>query len=292
MLWWTYSIFKYNPNVMSGETKRPISSETSTPGAFHDVPFSSDPSPSVPFSLVIPAYREEKRLPASIRDIRSFFAKFEVPFEVLVVVEKSPDRTIELGRAAVGNDPKIKVLDNQVQRGKGYAVKSGMLRARGEVVFFMDADLSTPLSEVLNFLAHFQAHPETDIVIGNRAHAKSLIVKKQSWLRRNLGRTFNKFVQIFGVRGIEDTQCGFKAFRAKASREIFSRQTLDGFAFDVEVLMLAQALGYKIDILPVRWVNSPDSKVRILIDPFKMLWDLIRTRRLVRKTIRERPPSP
>lgn len=246
---------------------------------------------SIPFSLVIPAYNEERRLPASVRDIRSFFGKFNIPMEVLIIVEKSKDRTVELATAAAEGDPRIQVIDNQVQRGKGYAVKSGMMRAKGEIIFFMDADLSTPLSEVLSFLSFFQDHPETDVLIGSRAHAKSLIVKKQSWLRRNMGRTFNKFVQLFGVRGIEDTQCGFKAFRAPAAREVFARQSLDGFAFDVEVLMLAQRLGYKIDVLPVKWINSPDSKVRILIDPLKMLWDLIQIRRIVRRTVRERPLS-
>ncbi|HVK61761.1 MAG TPA: hypothetical protein VM432_09440, partial [Bdellovibrionales bacterium] len=97
---------------------------------------------------------------------------------------------------------------------------------------------------------------------------------------------------IFGVRGIKDTQCGFKAFRAKPAHEIFSRQTLNGFAFDVEVLILAEELGYKTDVLPVRWINSPDSKVRVLIDPLKMLWDLIRIRWIVRRTIRVKPLAP
>lgn len=249
-------------------------------------------SPRVPFTLVIPAYNEERRLPTSVRDIRSFFTKFDIPMEVLIVVEKSTDRTVELTTTAAEGDKRIQVIGNEVQRGKGYAVKSGMLRSRGDIVFFMDADLSTPLTEVVTFLAHFQSHPETDVLIGSRAHAKSQIVKKQSWVRRNMGRTFNRFVQFFGVRGIEDTQCGFKAFRANAAKEIFSRQTLDGFAFDVEVLMLAQRLGYKIDVLPVKWINSPDSKVRILIDPLKMLWDLIQIRRIVRRTVRARPLSP
>lgn len=245
-----------------------------------------------PFSLVIPAYNEERRLPTSIADIKSFFSGFKEPFEVLIVIEKSTDQTLSAARAAASDEPRITVVDNLVQRGKGYAVRSGMLKAKGEIVFFMDADLSTPLVEVLAFMAHFAQNPDTDVVIGSRAHAKSLIIKKQSWLRRNLGRTFNKFVQIFGIRGIEDTQCGFKAFRARAAREVFSRSTIDGFAFDVEILMLAQSLGYKIDVLPVKWINSPDSKVRILIDPLKMLWDLLRIRRMVQKTVRARPLSP
>lgn len=253
----------------------------------HEVASSS--ATPIAVSLVIPAYREERRLPTSIRDIRAFFAAFPLPVEVLVMVEKSPDRTLELGQSTAAGEDRIQVVDNQVQRGKGYAVKSGMLRAQGEIIFFMDADLSTPLAEIFAFLTHFAEHPETDAIIGSRAHAKSQIIKRQSLFRQSLGRTFNRFVQFFGVRGIEDTQCGFKAFRREAAREVFSRQTLDGFAFDVEVLMLAEDMGYKIDVLPVRWVNSPDSKVRIWIDPLKMLWDLIRTRRIVRKTLRERP---
>lgn len=245
--------------------------------------------PKIPLSLVIPAYNEERRLPTSLRDIKAFFSGLGVPLEVLVIVEKSTDRTVEFATKETQDDSRFIIVDNKVQRGKGYAVKTGMLRAQGDIVFFMDADLSTPLSEVLSFLGHFMSHPETDVIIGSRAHAKSQVMKKQSWLRRNMGRTFNKFVQLFGVRGIEDTQCGFKAFRGPCVREIFSRQTIDGFAFDVEVLVLAQELGYHIDILPVRWVNSPESKVRILIDPIKMLWDLIKIRRIVRKTIREKP---
>jgi dolichyl-phosphate beta-glucosyltransferase len=258
-------------------------------------------SGTTPFTLVIPAYNEERRLPQSILDIRAFFKTFNIPYEVIIVIEKSKDRTVELAKKAVGDDEQskhFKIVANDVQKGKGYAVKCGMLQAQGDCVFFMDADLSTPLAEVIAFLGHFAANPQTDVIIGSRADAQSLILKKQSWMRRNMGRTFNFFVQLFGIPGIKDTQCGFKAFRAAAAREVFSRQTLNGFAFDVEVLLLADRLGYKIDILPVRWVNSPDSKVNMLIDPLKMLLDLIKIRRIVRKTVQAKPlassklPSP
>ena len=250
----------------------------------------SPSSPSVGLSLVIPAYNEERRLPESIRDLRSFFST--VPLEILIVVEKSKDRTVELAKKAAGDDARFQVIDNQVHRGKGFAVRSGMLRAKGDIVIFMDADLSTPLAEVLAFLSYFQENPEVDVVIGSRAEAKSQVLQRQNLFRQTLGRGFNRFVQFFGVKGIQDTQCGFKAFRADVCREVFSRQKLDGFAFDVEVLMLAQEMGYRIDVLPVRWVNSADSKVRILIDPLKMLMDLIRTRRIVRRTLREKPHAP
>lgn len=275
---------------MSVERDGPILTANSTSDSTTKTA-SRDSATSIPFTIVIPAYNEENRLPTSIRDIRSFFATINEPFEVLVVVEKSKDRTVELSTEAAKGDDRIQIIDNQVQKGKGYAVRSGMLRARGEIVFFTDADLSTPLSEILHFLGHFRDHPETDVVIGSRRHAQSQIIKRQNIIRQQLGRGFNKLVQAISVKGIKDTQCGFKAFRAAACREIFSRQTIDGFAFDVEILMLAQKLGYKIDVLPVRWVNSEDSKVRIFIDPLKMFLDLLRIRRIVRKTMRAKPLS-
>jgi dolichyl-phosphate beta-glucosyltransferase len=244
-------------------------------------------TPNRSLSLVIPAYNEERRLPVSLRDIQTFFGKFpESAIEILVIIEKSSDRTLEFARAAVAGDPRFVIVDNQVHRGKGFAVKTGMLKARGELVFFMDADLSTPLSEVFKFIAHFGEHPETSVVIGSRRDRRSEIVKRQNLFRQSLGRIFNYFVKVFGVRGIKDTQCGFKAFRFETAQRVFTLQKLNGFAFDVEVLMLATELKSKIDVLPVVWVNSPDSKVRVFIDPLKMLWDLIRIRRIVRRSIR------
>jgi dolichyl-phosphate beta-glucosyltransferase len=244
-------------------------------------------APRPALSLVVPAYNEELRLPRSLKDIQAFFGKFpENAIEILVIVERSSDRTFELAREAVAGDARFQVIDNQVHRGKGFAVRTGMLRARGEIVFYMDADLSTPLSEIFKFLGHFSDHPETSVVIGSRADLQSEILKRQTWFRQSLGRCFNYFVKIFGIRGIKDTQCGFKAFRSSASEAVFSRQTLNGFAFDVEALMLAVELGFKIDIRPVVWVNSPDSKVRVLIDPIKMLWDIVRIRRIVRRSLR------
>lgn len=209
--------------------------------------------------------------------------------ETIIVIEKSSDRTAELARAEVGQDPAFTIVENDVQRGKGYAVKTGMLRARGELVFFMDADLSTPLAEVFKFVGEFGMKNDVDVLIGSRAEAKSQILKRQTWIRQNLGRGFNRFVQAFGVSGIRDTQCGFKAFRKRTVEPIFSRQTVDGFAFDVEILLLAQAMGFKVATLPVRWTNSVDSKVRIWIDPLLMLYDLLRLKRIVRRSLKERP---
>lgn len=238
---------------------------------------------------MIPAWNEARRLPASLQQIRAFCDTHLPAAEILVMVEKSEDDTFLKAQAVVADDPRFQVIDNRVHRGKGYAVRSGMLRARGAIVLFMDADLSTPLEEVLRFLAHFQQHPETSVLIGSRALAHSKVEKAQSALRRNMGRIFNALVRVLGVPGITDTQCGFKALRRDAAQAVFRRQTLDGFAFDVEMLMLARALALKIDVLPVRWRNSPDSSVHIVRDSWRMFRDLLRVRARVRRTLRRQP---
>jgi len=243
-----------------------------------------DPQPTLDLSIVIPAFNEAHRLPTSLRDLRSFFQKVQSGIEILVVVETSSDGTLEAARAAAKGDDRFVVIDNLVQRGKGYAVRSGMLKARGRVIFYMDADLSTPLAEVFKFLAHFNEHPDVNVIFGSRALETSEILKKQSWIRRNLGRSFNYFVQRLVAPGISDTQCGFKAFRHQAAQDIFTRQTLDGFAFDVEVLMLARSLGHRVDVLPVRWTNSPDSRLKIWRDPIKMFWDLLKLRHRIHRS--------
>jgi dolichyl-phosphate beta-glucosyltransferase len=247
---------------------------------------------SLALSIVIPAYNEERRLPLAIRDLKAFFKSSRSDVEVIIVVEKSQDQTSEVAEREIDRDPMFRLITNNVQRGKGFAVRTGMLEAKGQTVFYMDADLSTPLSEVFSFLATLAAPNGPDIVVGSRADSRSKIIKRQSLFRESLGRTFNFFVQLIGVRGLKDTQCGFKAFRRSTVKPIFSRQTVDGFAFDVEVLLLAEQMNFKIVDLPVRWINSPDSKVRIWIDPLKMLWDLIKIRHLVRASLKAKPYDP
>jgi dolichyl-phosphate beta-glucosyltransferase len=209
---------------------------------------------------------------------------------VIVIVEKSSDGTLEAASQAVAGRANFQITDNLVHRGKGYAVRSGVLRASGAIVFYMDADLSTPLDEVVNFLDFFAANPAIDVLAGNRQHARSRIVRAQSPLRETMGKTFNTILRLLAPVQLRDTQCGFKAFRRDTAREIFSRQKLDGFAFDVEVLLLAERLGCRIADLPVQWVNSPDSKVRIVRDSMRMLADAFRVRRIVEETMREKRP--
>jgi dolichyl-phosphate beta-glucosyltransferase len=236
-------------------------------------------------SIVIPAYHEARRLPRTLEALAEFGVGLGFPFEVWIVVERGRDETLEIAAAFAARQAHFHVIDNPVQRGKGCAVRTGMLRARGEVIFYMDADLSVPLREVTAFLEHLRAHPEIDVLIGNRQHAGSRITRAQSWLRRTMGQTFNRILQSVALAPARDTQCGFKAFRRAAAQAIFSRQRLDGFAFDVEVLLLAERLGYKIADLPVEWINSPESRVRIVRDSLQMLRDAVRVRRLVNATL-------
>ncbi len=245
------------------------------------------PAPEV--SLVIPAFQEARRLPASLRRVAEFCEDAPWPCEAIVVVENSRDGTLELARSAITGRTCVQVVDNQVHRGKGYAVRSGVLRAGGAIIFYMDADLSTPLEEVARFVEFFAVHPEVDVLAGNRQHAASRIVRRQTRLREAMGQTFNVLLRLLAPVQMRDTQCGFKAFRREAACEIFSRQKLDGFSFDVEVLLLAERLGFNVADLPVQWSNSPDSKVRIVRDSFKMLGDAVRVRRLVERTLREMP---
>ncbi len=241
-------------------------------------------------SIVVPAYNEARRLPPTLAKMGEYFRGFTRPFEVLIVVEQSTDGTLEIASEFARQQENFRVIDSGPQRGKGHAVRSGMLAAHGECVLYMDADLSVPLAAVDTFLAHFEQHPECEVILGNRQHAGSRITRRQSPFREQLGKTFNRVLQACDLASLYDTQCGFKAFRRQACHEIFTRQRLDGFAFDVEVLQLAHRLGYEISDLPVEWMNSPESKVRIVRDSLAMLWDTLRVRRLVAETLARTGP--
>ncbi len=214
----------------------------------------SDQAPAV--SIVIPAKNEAVRLPPSIRKIRSTFPN--EPWEFIIVVELSTDGTAKAVREAVGGDPRFDVVCNSVARGKGYAVKTGMLQAKGNLVFFMDADLSVPLNYIPIFLNHSQ---EADVLIGSRRHPESIIQVHQSAPREFSGRIFNFALRLLGITRLADTQCGFKAFHQKAAQEIFSRVQQDGFGFDVEAILVAQTLGFRLLELPVEWADVKGSKV-------------------------------
>ncbi|MEX1110777.1 MAG: glycosyltransferase [Chthoniobacterales bacterium] len=234
-------------------------------------------------SIVVPAYAEEQRIGRAVAGLRRLAAGFPRLGEVLLVVEPSGDRTVDAAREAAGGDPLVTILENPDHRGKGFSVRTGMLRAGGEIVFFMDADLSVPLGHVAPFVAHLDAHPETGVVIGNRRHSGSVITRRQHPLRERAGRIFNQAVRALGLSASKDTQCGFKAFRREAAQRIFSRAQIDGFAFDTEILLLAGKLGLRVDELPVEWINDEHTKFRPLRDGWRSVRDLWRLRGMHRR---------
>lgn len=229
-------------------------------------------------SLIIPAYNEEKRLPATLAKLRSFLATHPFPFvEILIVNDGSRDQTAALVRAASADDPRFRLLENPGNRGKGYAVRHGMLEAKGDWALITDADLSTPIEEVLNLYAAAQA-ATAPIAFGSRAVDRSRVTVHQSFAREASGRFFNAVMRLATGLPHRDTQCGFKLFARPAYQAIFSRQLLEGFGFDVEILYIANLLGHQAVEVPVAWANVEGTKVSLLngLDAFI---DIYRVRR-------------
>jgi dolichyl-phosphate beta-glucosyltransferase len=225
-------------------------------------------------SLVIPAYNEQARLPYTLSEIESRVRRDAIDCEVVVVDNGSRDATSAVVQQATGTFPSLRLLRTD-RRGKGCAVRAGMLSAKGDVVIFADADLSWSVDDLSRFLSIVDAN--NPIVIGSREGLGARRIGEPVY-RHLMGRVFNRVVQALAVPGIEDTQCGFKAFRADAAKAIFSRQRLDGFGFDVEVLYLARRLGYPIRVVPLHWEHKENSRVAPLRDTLAMLTDVLRVR--------------
>jgi dolichyl-phosphate beta-glucosyltransferase len=236
-----------------------------------------EPSGETPFlSVVIPAYNERPRLPETLRKVESYLARQGYDWELIVVDDGSEDGTAALADHTF-TSPRSRVLKNPRNLGKGASVRNGMLAARGRYRLFSDADLSTPIEELEKLLTAI-AGDGSDVVIGSRA-VRELVEEHQPIYRESMGRVFNVLVQAIVLRGIRDTQCGFKLFRAAAAEDIFPYQRTAGWAFDVEILGIARRRGHRIAEVPVRWLNSPVSRVRIVRDSLRMLFDLFRIRR-------------
>jgi dolichyl-phosphate beta-glucosyltransferase len=240
-------------------------------------------------SLVIPAYNEADRLPATLQRLHEHRRSWNFASEIIIVVEPSEDGTLGLAENAAKSNSRVVVLTHHERRGKGFAVRNGMLCAKGDFIFFTDADLSTPLEDLDAGLGRFRKDRSIDLIVGNRQHPETRILLHQNHSREWMGKIFNRIAQKMTGLNIRDTQCGFKGFRHRAAKEIFGRQRIDGFSFDVEVLLLAQAMGFSTVEVPVHWTNSPTSRVRVLHDSVGMLADLFRIRRLVKRTLFEFP---
>jgi len=208
-------------------------------------------------SVVIPAYNEAKRLPRTLDRVIAYLREREASFEVLVVDDGSSDGTA--GCVEARSDPRVTVVRNETNRGKGYSVRRGMLRVGGARRLMTDADLSTPIEE----LARFQAHLDEgyDVVIASRALDGANIEVRQPWYRENMGRVFNLLVRLLVLPDLRDTQCGFKLFTARAAEVSFGPATHDGFSFDVESLFLARRAGLRILEVPVTWRNDAATHV-------------------------------
>ena len=238
----------------------------------------SDVSQLTPrLSVVVPAYNEAERLGASLTRMAAYFASQAYEVEVLIVDDGSTDATKEIALKFAVTNPNFRLLSYDVNRGKGHAVRFGMLQATGQRVLFCDADLATPIEEVEKLTAALDAG--ADIAIGSRDVKGSELMKRQSLVREMGGRAFNQMVQALAVPGIHDTQCGFKLFTQSASQRIFNLCQVDHFAFDVEVLYLAvKVLGLRVTEVPVRWAHQEGSKVRFFRDALRMVKTLFRIR--------------
>jgi dolichyl-phosphate beta-glucosyltransferase len=229
---------------------------------------------SIELSVVVPAYNEEQRLAPSLRQALEYLARRGGTYELLVVDDGSRDGTSRVAAEFAGQG--VRVLRHNPNRGKGAAVRTGLLASRGRQVLITDADFSTPIEEVEK-LERF-LRDDTPLVIGSRGLADSQVRQRQPFYREMMGKTFNRLIRIFGVSGIRDTQCGFKLARGEEGRRIASELKIDGFAYDVELIWLARRRGYKVAEVGVIWVNSPDSRVDPIRSSFSMLRDVLTMR--------------
>ncbi len=225
-------------------------------------------------SVVIPVYNEANTVQEAMRRVRAFFSLKNEPWECLVVNDGSTDATREKIRSACATDPSFRLIDFPKNRGKGAAVRAGVLAARGAHILVTDVDLSTPIKESDRLRAAL--NEGNDVVIGSRALKAAGCDVQQSSHRRLSGRIFNAIVKAMVLKDFLDTQCGFKCFRREAAQKLFSAQKLDGFSFDVEILWLARKAGMRVKEMPVMWRQGEDSKVRLFRDSFRMVKDLFR----------------
>jgi len=225
-------------------------------------------------SIIIPAYNEEKRLPGTLDTIQQFLADQTYTYEVLVVENGSSDRTLAIAQGYAQKYPFIQAL-HEKRRGKGLAVRTGMLAAKGQFRFICDADLSMPIAEVNRFIPPLR--PAAEIVIGSR-EAPGAIRYNEPLYRHITGRAFSQVVRVLALPGLRDTQCGFKCFQAEVAEELFPLQTIEGWTFDVEVLYVAQRRGYRIVEIPIPWYFNAESKVKIFRDLRKVVSDLVKIR--------------
>ena len=225
-------------------------------------------------SVVIPAYNESARIIPTIRRIDQYCNDRLKRFEIIVVNDGSKDNTRDLVRTEKNRTASLRYEEYEKNRGKGYAIRGGVSVSAGDIILVSDADLSTPIEEIEKLLVPYDQG--YDVVIGSRALKESDIAVRQPWWRELMGKTFNVFVRLLFSVDFKDTQCGFKLFRGDTGRKIFRTALIDRFAYDVEILCLVRKAGLGIKEVPIRWLNSPASKVNPVKDSLQMFKDLIK----------------
>jgi dolichyl-phosphate beta-glucosyltransferase len=231
-----------------------------------------------PFSAVIPCFNEAARIGDTVRSTLDYLSAESPDAELIVVNDGSTDATPTIVREALsGAKVQTQLLENFPNRGKGAAVRSGLLAAKKPIGLFFDADLSTPLSEIPKVIEPI-ASGDVDLAFGSRALDRRLIGVRQPWRREQAGRVFNLIVRLATGMPFWDTQCGFKAFRLDVCRPILEKAHTIGFAFDVELLFLAQRAGLRLREIPVRWNHAEGSKVRVIHDSLRMLREVVALR--------------
>lgn len=237
-------------------------------------------------SVVMPAYNEEATIAESIRRIRAFMSLKNWDWELIISDDGSTDRTAEVIRERIAGGWPIRLLSSDRNHGKGWVCRSGIKESHGRYILLTDADLSTPIKEVDKLLAALDAG--ADVAIGSRARRETGADVQQTFNRRLAGRIFNLFVHALVIRGIGDTQCGFKCFRREVAQDIFFSQKLEGFSFDVEILYLAHCKGYRIKEVPVMWRQAKTSRVRLVQDAVAMVKELLALRKIysIRRPVR------
>ena len=225
-------------------------------------------------SIVIPVYNEETRISDTLFQVIEYLAAQDYQWEIVVADDGSQDHTARLVGRVIVEHPNVRIL-RLPHRGKGWAVKNGMLAAQGEYRLFCDADLSVPITQVERLLP--PRGPGSDIVLGSREAPGSARIGEPAH-RHLMGRVFNLLVSRLAVSGLSDTQCGFKCFRGEVAQDLFRRQTMDGFSFDVELLYLARKQGLTFAEVGVDWYYRSESKVRTVRDSLAMTLDLLKIR--------------
>lgn len=225
---------------------------------------------------MIPAYNEAERLGATLDRVVEYVQANRMSAEIIVANDGSRDSTAELVKSCAARNPIVKLVENPGNRGKGYSVRNGMLHARGEVLLFSDADLSSPIEESVKLFAALDAG--ADVAIGSRWVRAELQTQRQPLHRQLFGRVFNLLLRITLGLKFKDTQCGFKAFTRNAADQLFPRQRIDRWGFDPELLFLAKRSGLRVSEVPVAWAHSPGTRISPLKDGIKMFVEMLRIR--------------